>query len=104
MKTTLLLFLSSTEVWISPLHPRYYIFNVIHFIAYFQVHIIETHVAEFLKLKDEIAGLGFWSEQSMESGHHDFKLEWEKVKVSTNHVEYTERLFTTVIRYAGKHL
>ena len=45
---------------------------------------IETHVAEFLKMKGEIAGLGFWSEQS---GHHDFKLEWEKVKVSENHAE-----------------
>ena len=65
---------------------------------------IETHVAEFLKLKGEIAGLRFWSEQSMESGHHDFKLEWEKVKVSANHAEYAERLFTTTVRYAGKHL
>ena len=48
---------------------------------------------EFLKLKGETAGLGFWSEQSMESGHHDFKLEWEKVKVSANHAEYGDRLF-----------
>ena len=55
-------------------------------------------------MKGETAGLGFWSEQSMESGHHDFKLEWEKVKVSENHAEYAERLFTTVVRYAGKHL
>lgn len=55
-------------------------------------------------MKGEVAGLGFWSEQSMESAHHDFKLEWEKVKVSANHVEYPERLFNTVVRYAGKHL
>ena len=41
-------------------------------------------------MKYEIAGLGFWSEQSMESGHYDTKLEWEKVKVSANNVEYTE--------------
>ena len=59
---------------------------------------------EFLKLKGEMAGLGFWSEQSMESGHHDFKLEWEKVKVSANHAEYGDRLFSTTVRYAGKHL
>ena len=69
-----------------------------------KVHIVETHVAEFLKLKGERAGLGFWSEQAMEAGHHDFKIEWEKVKVSRNHTEYGERLFQTVVRYAGKHV
>jgi hypothetical protein len=66
--------------------------------------VIEKHVSEFLKLKGEVAGLGFWSEQSMESGHHDYKLEWEKVKVSANHEEYGDRLFSTTVRYAGKHL
>ena len=55
-------------------------------------------------MKGEVAGLGFWSEQAMEAGHHDFKIEWEKVKVSANHAEYGERLFRTVVRYAGKHL
>ena len=69
-----------------------------------QVHIIESHVSEFLKLKGEVAGLGFWSEQAMEAGHHDFKTEWEKVKVSANHAEYSERMFQTVVRYAGKHI
>ena len=69
-----------------------------------KVHVIEKHVPEFLKLKGEETGLGFWSEQAMESGHHDFKLEWEKVKVSPNHEEYGERLLSTVVRYAGKHL
>ena len=44
-------------------------------------------------MKGEKAGLGFWSEQAMEAGHHDFKMEWEKVKVSGNHAEYGERLF-----------
>ena len=65
---------------------------------------IEKHVGEFLKLKGEAAGLGFWSEQSMESGHHDYKLDWEKVKVSANHEEYGDRLFSTTVRNAGKHL
>ena len=69
-----------------------------------KVHIVERHVSEFLKLKGETTGLGFWSEQSMEAGHHDFKMEWEKVKVSPNHKEYAERLFKTVVRYNGKHL
>ena len=69
-----------------------------------KVHVIEKHVVEFLKRKGEVAGLGFWSEQAMESGHHDFKLEWEKVKVSPNHEEYGQRLLGTIVRYAGKHL
>ena len=59
---------------------------------------------EFLKEKGETAGLGFWSEQSMEAGHHDYKLEWEKVKVSANNDDYGERMFQTVVRYNGKHL
>ena len=67
-------------------------------------YIIEQHIVEFLKAKGEVAGLGFWSEQAMESGHHDFKLEWEKVKVSSNHKQYSQRLYNTTVRYAGKHL
>ena len=69
-----------------------------------KIHIIEQHVVEFLKAKGEVAGLGFWSEQAMESGHHDFKLEWEKVKVSSNHKQYSQRLYNTTVRYAGKHI
>ena len=69
-----------------------------------KIHIIEQHIVEFLKAKGEVAGLGFWSEQAMESGHHDFKLEWEKVKVSSNHKQYSQRLYNTTVRYAGKHL
>ena len=69
-----------------------------------KVHVVEKHVPEFLKQKGEIAGLGFWSEQAMESAHHDFKMEWEKVKVSPNHEEYGDRLLTTTVRYAGKHV
>ena len=65
---------------------------------------VESHVAEFLKMKEEVAGLGFWSEQSMEAGHLNFKMEWEKVKVSANHDEYGDRMFETVVRYAGKHI
>ena len=53
-------------------------------------------------MKVENAGLGFWSEQSMEAGHHDFKLEWEKV--NPDHAEYGDRMEKTVVRYNGKHL
>ena len=47
-------------------------------------------------MKGENAGLGFWSEESMEAGHHDFKLEWEKVKVTPDHAEYGVRIEKTV--------
>ena len=33
-----------------------------------------SHITDFLKLKSEEAGLGFWSEQAFESCHHDFKV------------------------------
>ena len=35
---------------------------------------IEKHVVDFLDLKGESAGLGFYSEQAMEAVHHDFKV------------------------------
>ena len=39
----------------------------------------------------------------MEAGHYDFKVKWERVKVSGNHAdaEYGESFFQTVVRYAG---
>ena len=55
-------------------------------------------------MKGENAGLGFRSEHSMVAGHHDFKLEWEKVKVTPDHAEYGDRMEKTVVRYNGKHL
>jgi hypothetical protein len=33
-----------------------------------------SHIEDFLELKKEAAGLGFWCEQSFESCHHDFKV------------------------------
>ena len=35
---------------------------------------IEKHVVDFLDMKGESAGLGFYSEQAMEAVHHDFKI------------------------------
>ena len=43
-----------------------------------QVHITITHVTEFLAFTKEYAGLGFYSEQAMESSHHDFKVRKEQ--------------------------
>ena len=33
-----------------------------------------SHIQDFLKVKGETAGLGFWCEQAFESCHHDFKV------------------------------
>ena len=37
-------------------------------------------LTQFLKMKGLKIGLGAWSEQAMESVHHDVKLEWEQTK------------------------
>ena len=86
---------------------------------------IERHVMDFLDLKGESAGLGFYSEQAMEAVHHDFKVTvllsyycyflflifyfdfkmfWEKVKVDPDHPEFGEHLKTAVSAYNAKHL
>ena len=37
-------------------------------------HIVETHIVQYLDRRgDGTKGLGYWSEQAMESCHHDFK-------------------------------
>ena len=47
----------------------------------YQVHIIETHVPEFLLSKADDCGLGFRSEQAFECTHHDFSEELKKVGI-----------------------
>ena len=69
-----------------------------------KVHIVEVHVAQFLKMRGEKYGLGMLSEQAMESCHHDFKIEWENRKVGLSHSELGDRLLDTVVRYNSKHL
>lgn len=65
---------------------------------------LESHVEEFLRSKGEVAGMGFWSEQAMESCHHDFKIELENEKLSVESPDYLERLLRIVVRYNSKHL
>ena len=45
---------------------------------------VEHHIVEFLALKGEAAGLGFYSEQAMEAVHHDFKVNVLTVRISAN--------------------
>ena len=70
-----------------------------------KIHIIEHHIVDFIKLKGEEHGLGWWSEQAFESMHSDMKKEWNSVKISDlNHPDFPERLLNFVIRYNSKHI
>ena len=69
-----------------------------------QVHLLESHAAEFLKMKGEKYGLGFLSEQAMESMHYEFKKEWGNDKVDIKNPSYGEKLLKTTIRINGKHI
>lgn len=69
-----------------------------------QVHVLESHLAEFLEMKGGVYGAGFWSEQAPESCHKDFEAEWEHNKVMETHPEYLGKLKKQVVRYNGKHL
>lgn len=71
---------------------------------HYQVHMVERHIVDFLELKGEVAGLGFWMEQAMESVHHDFRIFWERYKVDINHPEFGLRLRAAVSAYNRRHL
>ena len=87
-----------------PLKVNIFVYGIYIKYLFFQVHLLETHVVEFLQAKGEVAGLGFWSEQAMESCHHDFKLEYENLKICQDSPEFLERLRSLVVCYNGKHL
>ena len=51
-----------------------------------------------------ILGLGFWSEQAFESVHADFKVEWSKVKVSSDHPDFLDKMLSCMSRYVARHI
>ena len=67
-----------------------------------KIHSIFFHVRDFCKEKEK--GLGFFTEQAVESIHHDFKENWKNFKVPITHPEYSERLLRTVCVYNSLHL
>ena len=76
----------------------------LHVSVTLKVHIVICHLKEFLRLKGGVAGLGFFSEQAMESCHHSFKTEWERNKVFWDHPNCGEKLHQTVVRVNSKNL
>lgn len=65
---------------------------------------MDQHIVSFIKSRGEERGLGFFSEQSMESAHLDFWDEWEKEAVPEEHPDYAERLMRTTVRFNGKRM
>ena len=59
---------------------------------------------EFLKAKGEDKGLGFWSKQSFESAHQDFKAELAKEMTSIDSSKHGEKKLRAVVRYNSKHV
>lgn len=66
-----------------------------------KVHAIFYHVLDFCTAKQ--CGLGFFSEQAIESVHSDFKNIWTKYKVSPSHSDYPRRLNRALCEYNGLH-
>ena len=69
-----------------------------------KVHLLESHLQEFLVRRGDVHGAGFWSEQAMEACHYDLQEEWEDVMVEETHPKYMDKLKGTVVRYNGKHI
>ena len=69
-----------------------------------KVHMVFDHIKDFIKLKGDAHGLGYYSKQAMEAQHHDFKTHWEKRKVHPDHPEFGERLKKAVSRYSAMHI
>ena len=67
-----------------------------------KVHAVFYHVSQFCKKVQ--SSLGFYSEQAVESLHHDFAQIWSKYKVSKNNELYASRLLRAVSEYNSSHL
>ena len=70
-----------------------------------KVHILIKHVPEFIKKHNR--SLGWYSEQSLETTHYDFKRNcWEKqgYKRSLGHTDYAQNLMKAVIVYSSKNI
>ena len=68
-------------------------------------HLVESHITQYLDRRgDGTKGLGYWSEQAMESCHHDFKQFWSLTAVHPDHPDFAEKLLNAVIKYNSLHI
>ena len=63
-----------------------------------QVHLLESHVQEFLGSKGDGAVVGYWLEQSTKSCHHDLKMEVENDKLSSESQEYLDKMWSILVK------
>ena len=73
-----------------------------------KVHIVEQHICQFMDRKKQQGytthGLGFWSEQAMESCHHDFAEAWSLRKYGKDHEHYADKFLDCVLDYNSSHV
>jgi hypothetical protein len=69
-----------------------------------KAHIVMVHVSQFLDRRGDGKGLGYFSEQSFESVHADYKLDWESVKLEIDHPDYLATFFDCFVRWNARHL
>ena len=67
-----------------------------------KVHAVFYHIIDYCS--EHKRGLGFYSEQAMESVHFDFLSTWSRYKVSPNHAEYDKQLLKAVCAYNSNHV
>ena len=63
-----------------------------------KVHLVMAHVIPQINKRHPGYGIGVLTEQSFESAHHEFKMEWQKTKLTMNHPNYPKALLDCVVR------
>ena len=63
-----------------------------------KAHLVMSHVINQINTRHPGYGIGAMTEQSFESCHHAFKVEWLKTKVDPDHSDYAQRHLDAVVR------
>ena len=63
-----------------------------------KLHLVMAHLIPQIKKRHPGYGIGVLTEQSFESAHHEFKLEWQKTKLAMDHSGYPKALLDCVVR------
>ena len=63
-----------------------------------KAHLVMKHVIPQINKRHPGFGIGVLTEQSFESAHHEFKLEWQKTKLTIDHPKYPQALLDCVVR------
>ena len=74
-----------------------------------KAHALFAHVAQFLHFKNPQdgpkRGLGYWSEHTGESVHHDFEVFWERgYKRQLDSPDYMQKSLECISTYAARHV